>query len=579
MRVLILSTAFSGIAQRLLCELRLLGHDIDQHYDLEEDSLRHQVARFNPDVIVCPFLTQKIPQDIYRDYICLIVHPGIVGDRGASSLDWAIEQKRERWGVTLIQADEEMDAGDIWGTQSFVMRDASKTSIYKRDVIPTAIGLITSVLANFEQAKQAAFPLDYSSVAVMGRLRPTMKQKHREIFWQHDTSEHVVRKLRAADSRPGVRDEVNGFQVHLYGGRVEYNLRGKPGEFIAVKQGMVCRGTKDGAVWIRQMKCLDHEQLPMIKLPASIVVGKVLSKRQVKSLKTITDSKHHEVDDIYVENDGNIAYLSFDFYNGAMNTEQCMALRARLIEIKQTPVNTIVFMGGEDFFSNGIHLNCIEASEDPAAESWRNINAMNDLVLEIINSPKHMTVAALRNNAGAGGAILALACDEVIARGGVVLNPHYRSMGLYGSEYWTHLLPSRVGSELAESITSYCQPIVASEAQAIGLVDRVLEEDWDTYHHSLAEHCRRVTGNEEFDDFMAMKQSEIRHLLEAGVLARCRKHELAKMKATFDDPKSDYHQCRRDFVYKARKRDQEKASKSANTITSRIKELLFQRVV
>jgi len=34
--------------------------------------------------------------------------------------------------------------------------------------------------------------------------------------------------------------------------------------------------------------------------------------------------------------------------------------------------------GGDDNWSNGIHLNHIEANDDPAEESWRNINAMND---------------------------------------------------------------------------------------------------------------------------------------------------------------------------------------------------------
>ena len=58
----------------------------------------------------------------------------------------------------------------------------------------------------------------------------------------------------------------------------------------------------------------------------------------------------------------------------------------------------------------------------------------------------HLTVAALQGNAAAGGVFLALAADRVLARSGIVLNPHYRNMGnLYGSEYWTYLLPRRVG--------------------------------------------------------------------------------------------------------------------------------------
>jgi hypothetical protein len=48
-----------------------------------------------------------------------------------------------------------------------------------------------------------------------------------------------------------------------------------------------------------------------------------------------------------------------------------------------------------------------------------------------------LTIAALGANAGAGGAMMPLACDRIIVRDGVVLNPHYQTMGLHGSEYWT----------------------------------------------------------------------------------------------------------------------------------------------
>ena len=55
-------------------------------------------------------------------------------------------------------------------------------------------------------------------------------------------------------------------------------------------------------------------------------------------------------------------------------------------------------------------------------------------------------MTSVGGNAGAGGVMLALGGDEVLMREGVVLNPHYRTMGLFGSEYWTYVLPRRVGT-------------------------------------------------------------------------------------------------------------------------------------
>ena len=134
-------------------------------------------------------------------------------------------------------------------------------------------------------------------------------------------------------------------------------------------------------------------------------------------------------------------------------------------------------MGGPDYWSNGIHLGLIEAADSPADESWRNINAIDDLAHDIITTTDRLVVSPrLRGNAGAGGVFLALAADEVWAYEGVVLNPHYKDMGnLYGSEYWTYLLPRRVGKPRmrAGSPRRGCRWEVA-EARRLGLIDRIL---------------------------------------------------------------------------------------------------------
>jgi hypothetical protein len=70
--------------------------------------------------------------------------PGIVGDRGPSALDWAITLQEQSWGVTVLQAESEMDAGPVWATQEFPLRAAAKASIYRNEV--THAGLAGSLL-------------------------------------------------------------------------------------------------------------------------------------------------------------------------------------------------------------------------------------------------------------------------------------------------------------------------------------------------------------------------------------------------------------------------------------------------
>ncbi|VUD61996.1 4-chlorobenzoyl coenzyme A dehalogenase-2 [Thalassocella blandensis] len=548
MKVLILSTAFSGMAQRVLTELTALNHTVEQHYDLDPEILIEQTERFQPDVIVCPFLTQRIPEQVWSQFPCLIVHPGIEGDKGPSSLDWAITEGEEEWGVTLLQANGNFDDGDIWGTRRFPMRPTSKTSIYKREVTSAAMELMRQAIADIEKNEVCPRKLDYNSSMVRGRERPLMKQDNRVIHWESMSTTQVLKRLRAADSRPGVRCLINGYEVFMYGGVAEPKLKGTPGDILAIYKGAFCCATADGAVWIRQLKCKNCDGLAPIKLPASMVLEKICDASQLEAMHTVTDPS--AVEEIRIVRKQDTAFVHFDFYNGAFNTRQCLELKNQLAALKQTDVKKIVLMGGEDFFSNGIHLNCIEAAEDPAMESWHNINAIDDLVLEIINTPNQITVAALRNNAGAGGAIMALACDEVIIRQGVVLNPHYKTMGLFGSEYWTYLLPKRVGKEESVRIVNECQPMSADEAVHIGMADLVFEEDWDTYHRHLEEYCLNIDKVIDTQEYLDKKVAQLKSQEQKKPLVEYRNAELTHMKKTFYDPSSEYHAKRRAFVYK-----------------------------
>lgn len=551
LNILLFASAYNGMCQRVHRELEAENHRVSIELSANEEVMQTAVAQFQPDLIICPFLKHRVPEAIWRKHLCLIVHPGIEGDRGPSSLDWAIDTGRNTWGVTLLQADAEMDAGDIWATRNFAVRDTAKASLYRREVITAAVDGIKHILVEAIQNPDfCPRPLDYRNPDVTGECLPLMRQDRRKIDWLNDTTATIVKKIHASDSFPGVLDDIAGNAVYLFGARAEYRTtHAAPGDVIGYRDGAICRATLDGAVWIRQMKMAQQGDKTFFKLPALQVITQQFHNPAEFEHLTIIDSAVQQ--DITVEIKNGVAYLSFDFYNGAMNTEQCQSLLARLRELRaHADVRVIALLGGEDFWSNGIHLNCIEAAGDPALESWRNINAIDDVVHEIIHMENKITVAALRCNAGAGGAMMPLACDSVWARDGVVLNPHYQTMGLYGSEYWTYLLPKRVGQHLAHELTSQCMPILAKAAKAIGMVDQVLPEDWDLYHQTLQKACEELTRDEIF--FPTLQQKQQRRIADECVqpLETYRTAELRHMKAIFDNPASDYHQLRYNFVHK-----------------------------
>ena len=90
------------MCQRIHRELGLLGFDLSIELSSDPMVMREHRDRFSPDIIVAPFLKHRIPNDIWLHTICLVVHPGVYGDGGPSSLDWAILNKEKVWGVTLL---------------------------------------------------------------------------------------------------------------------------------------------------------------------------------------------------------------------------------------------------------------------------------------------------------------------------------------------------------------------------------------------------------------------------------------------------------------------------------------------
>jgi putative two-component system hydrogenase maturation factor HypX/HoxX len=243
--------------------------------------------------------------------------------------------------------------------------------------------------------------------------------------------------------------------------------------------------------------------------------------------------------------------LSFAFYNGAMSTEQCRRLDAALRHATTQPTKVLV-IGGGDVFSNGIHLNLIDAAPSPAFEAWRNINAIDDVCRQIITCTSQLVVTSVSGNAGAGGVTLALGADRVIVRDGVVLNPHYQTMGLYGSEYWTFVLPRRIGDIEAARLTQQCLPISAAHAGRIGLVDKVRSGSPVEFEEWVLDHAAHLAGSDQYERLLEQKRAARAAAERRKPLEAYRVEELAEMSRDIFDDRNGFAAARRAFVTKAK---------------------------
>jgi putative two-component system hydrogenase maturation factor HypX/HoxX len=152
MKILLVVSAFNSLSQRVYAELSDRGHRVDVSLASHgAEAVRAAVRTARPELIIAPMLKTALPEDVWREHTCLIVHPGPPGDRGPSSLDWAIAEEASHWGVTVLRAEASMDAGDVWAAQSFPVPPVGKSDLYRNEVSDAASAAVLSAVERFAE--------------------------------------------------------------------------------------------------------------------------------------------------------------------------------------------------------------------------------------------------------------------------------------------------------------------------------------------------------------------------------------------------------------------------------------------
>jgi len=134
----------------------------------------------------------------------------------------------------------------------------------------------------------------------------------------------------------------------------------------------------------------------------------------------------------------------------------------------------LVITGGDAYFSAGADLNETQGlgSSGVGVEYFKNWHRLND-TLERLNKP---VIAAIEGFCMTGGAELALACDIRIAAQGASFAITSSKIGTVAGAGGTQRLPRLVGPSKAIEIMLSGDPIDATEAHRIGLVNQLVDK-------------------------------------------------------------------------------------------------------
>lgn len=327
MKILFLTTAHNSLSQRLSTLLAGpgYGHDVTIEYALSATQMMEAVILAEPRLIICPFLTARVPKEIYEKYITLIVHPGPPGDAGPSALDWALlgddgteedaskalesissgeslSPGRSHWGVTVLQAEERLDSGPVWAFEQFALniddQGLTKSKLYRGPVSNAVVRAVTAALKRIESSASNASideesvlpvqlycPPEYRTKSVTsgepflgGKThdRPLLKADHCSIDLSKHSAAQISRRIRCSDSQPGCMSTVFGPKLYLYGGIIEdYHSFQSPaaaGKIIGFREEAVCVATRDGkGIWVTHVRRPKAKTDPVLhpKVPAT----------------------------------------------------------------------------------------------------------------------------------------------------------------------------------------------------------------------------------------------------------------------------------------------------------------------
>ena len=127
----------------------------------------------------------------------------------------------------------------------------------------------------------------------------------------------------------------------------------------------------------------------------------------------------------------------------------------------------VLICAGRTFFAGA---DITEFGAPPKSPSLRDM-------LDVIDACSKPTVAAIHGTALGGGLETALCCNYRVAVPSAKLGLPESALGLLPGAGGTQRLPRVVGVEKALDMMISAKPIGAGEAEALGLVDRLVEED------------------------------------------------------------------------------------------------------
>ncbi len=226
---------------------------IFQPDNVNNDEVLSQLSELNIDLLVVAAYGQIFSEKLLNlpKLGCINIHASLLPKwRGASPIQHTILAGEETSGVTIMQMQRAMDAGDIW-LQAECEISNQDTALSLHDKLAELGGVtILDAIKKITKASCTPTPQDPSNISYCSKL----KKIDGLIEWS-ESAQVILRKVRAFHPWPGAYSSLNGRRL-----RITKALLGstdvctdKPGRIVEVSRLGICVAAGDRVLVISEL--------------------------------------------------------------------------------------------------------------------------------------------------------------------------------------------------------------------------------------------------------------------------------------------------------------------------------------
>ena len=240
-----------------------LEHDIPvfQPARLRPPEVVARLRDWQPDLLVIAAYGKLLPTNLLDlpPHGCINVHASLLPKyRGAAPIQWAIANGERQTGVTIMQVNEYMDAGDILLQKTCPISETDTggslhdtLSVLGAEALGQALGLL-------KHGRLVARPQDESQVT----YATAIKKEDGRIDWTQDALS-IERRIRAFHPWPSAHTSLRGRLLKISAARVMQSAVSDvaPGTVVPSAPGQLLIATGRGALALEEVQLAGKKRL------------------------------------------------------------------------------------------------------------------------------------------------------------------------------------------------------------------------------------------------------------------------------------------------------------------------------